>query len=369
MEGPPRRLQDVYNTVTRSKLTVCRAMAPAVIPGLSIPLLTGPLILGYMWSYFLYGMLIVQVYMYCEAFPRDGLGIKALVWSMFVLETGFSILITIAAWNAFGPGWGDPDTLGELDWTWLPMLALNAILAAMAQGFYSWRIWRLTNRRLLLPVLIGCVMLTEVTTALYCMMVLAIGGRSVPQLFALWREITVWLSGSAACDLLITASLVYILTHRKRTSQYQHTAGLINKLIRFSVETGSVTSVAVLVEETLWLSCREWNIHYIFFFILGRLYSNTLMATLNCRAPIFQRASPTAISIPQSSFWVEPEIERGQSMNLNLITRTGANGSRTTSGPPAENTIVMNNFDSNTDMTRVGSGVAITEKQSAQLVG
>jgi hypothetical protein len=46
---------------------------------------------------------------------------------MFVLETGFSILITIAAWNAFGPGWGDTDTLGELDWTWLLMLPLNAI--------------------------------------------------------------------------------------------------------------------------------------------------------------------------------------------------------------------------------------------------
>ncbi|KAJ7306937.1 hypothetical protein DFH08DRAFT_1053911 [Mycena albidolilacea] len=112
---------------------------------------TGPLVLGYMWSYFLYGMLNVQVYMYCEAFPQDRLGIKALVWSMFVLETGFSILITIVAWNAFGPGWGDPDTLGELDWTWLAMLPLNAILAAMAQGFYSWRIWILTNQRLWLP--------------------------------------------------------------------------------------------------------------------------------------------------------------------------------------------------------------------------
>jgi hypothetical protein len=46
---------------------------------------------------------------------------------MFVLETGFSILITIGAWNAFGPGWGDLDTLGELDWTWLVMLPVNAI--------------------------------------------------------------------------------------------------------------------------------------------------------------------------------------------------------------------------------------------------
>ncbi|KAJ7254143.1 hypothetical protein C8J57DRAFT_1722164 [Mycena rebaudengoi] len=334
-------------------------MAPVFIPGLNIPLLTGPLVLGYMWSYFLYGMLMVQLYMYCEAFPQDRLGIKALVWSMFVLETGFSILITIAAWNAFGPGWGDTDTLGELDWTWLLMLPLNAILAAMAQGFYSWRIWILTNRRLWLPIIISCVMLTEVTVAFYVPIVLTIKGRSVRQLFALWPEITVWLSGSAACDLLITASLVYIFTRHKRTSQYQHTTGIINKLIRFSVETGSITSVAALVEGTLWLTCREWNIHYIFFFVLGRLYSNVLMATLNCRAPILKRTSPTAI--PQSSFWAEPEIERGQSMSLNLITRTNDNGSRTADGTTTHGTA---NFDSNTVI-----GVAITKEQSPKLIG
>ncbi|KAF8144066.1 hypothetical protein K438DRAFT_2029318 [Mycena galopus ATCC 62051] len=344
-------------------------MAPVVIPGLNIPLLTGPLVLGYMWSYFLYGVLIVQVYMYCEAFPRDGLGIKALVWSMFVLETGFSILITIAAWNAFGPGWGDPDTLGELDWTWVVMLALNAILAAMAQGFYSWRIWILTNRRLWLPILVGGVILTQVTAALYSGMVITIRGRTVPQLFALWPEITVWLSGSAACDLLITASLVYILTRHKRISRYQHTTGLINRIIRFNVETGLVTSVAALVEGTLWLTCREWNIHYIFFFILGRLYSNMLMATLNCRAPIFQPPSPTTITVPQSSFWAEPEIERDQRMNLDLITEAGVNGSRTTSRITADDTIGMSNFDSSTDVKGVGSGVVISQKQNPQLVG
>jgi hypothetical protein len=65
------------------------------------------------------------------------------------------------------------------------------------------------------------------------------------------------------------------------------------------------------------------------------------MATLNYRAPIFQRASPTAITLPQSSFWAEPGIERDQSMNLNLITRHNVNGSRTIDGTTADDTIVM----------------------------
>ncbi|KAJ6495010.1 hypothetical protein DFH09DRAFT_1103873 [Mycena vulgaris] len=217
------------------------------------------------------------------------------------------------AWNMFGPGWGDPDTLGELDWTWLVMLPLNAISAAMAQGFYSWRIWSLTNRRLWLPISIGGI---------------TIGVRSVSRLFALWPEITVWFSGSATCDLLITASLVYILTCHKGTSQYQHTTGLINKLIRFSVSRPWLKAPCGLAVEngisTTFCKRRFWP-PKIRFFILGRLYSNMLMATLNGLAPILQ----------------EPEIERGQSMNLNLITRTGVNGSRTTDGTTVHDTIVM----------------------------
>ncbi|KAJ7814293.1 hypothetical protein B0H14DRAFT_2604264 [Mycena olivaceomarginata] len=139
-------------------------------------------------------------------------------------------------------------------------------------------------------------------------------------------------------------------------SQYQHTTGLLNKLIRFSVKTGSVTAVAALAKVTLWLSCREWNIHYI-------LYSNMLMATLNYRTPIFKDGAETEIFFPQSSFWVEPGVERSEGMDLNLITRAGVNGAA------AHDTIVMSIMpsrivDSNTVVGRDGR----SETQSPQSV-
>jgi hypothetical protein len=65
-----------------------------------------------------------------------------------------------------------------------------------------------------------------------------------------------------------------------------------------------------------------------------------LMATLNCRAPISQGASAAAITVPQSSFWAEPQIESGGSMNLNLIARTGVSIC-TTDGTTADDTIVV----------------------------
>ncbi|KAJ7604816.1 hypothetical protein DFH06DRAFT_1253701 [Mycena polygramma] len=68
-------------------------------PGLDIPLLTGPIVLGYMWNSWLYGILCIQVYLYSEAFPNDRAGIKAVVWAMFILESASTLFVTIGAWD------------------------------------------------------------------------------------------------------------------------------------------------------------------------------------------------------------------------------------------------------------------------------
>ncbi|KAJ7123132.1 hypothetical protein C8R44DRAFT_785360 [Mycena epipterygia] len=327
-------------------------MAPVVIPGINVPLLTGPLVLGYMWSYCLYGMLLVQVYMYSEAFAKDRRGIKIIVWSMFTFETVFTIFTTIAAWNAYGPGWGDTDTLLIIDWAWEPLPALNGVLAAMAQSFYIWRIYSLT-RKLWLPIIIACIMLTQLTMAFYYGIVVSIEGRGVDKLFALSPEVTVWLVGSAACDILITLSLVFILSRQRRTAGFQRTTSVINKLIRFSVETGSVTSVGALIEVILWLTCRQWNLHFIFFLILGKLYSNMLMATLNCRAPMFNGENNTFAI--QTSFWADKSTAQGSGSR-------GVHISHTTNTSADPDTIVMGDF--NTDTSMHGKGLGSRDKTS-----
>ncbi|KAF7346001.1 hypothetical protein MVEN_01622800 [Mycena venus] len=192
-------------------------MAPVVIPGVIVSYITGPVVLGYMWSYCLYGMLIIQVYLYSEMFPNDSRGIKAFVWVLFILETIYTLLITMAAWNDYGPGWGDVDTLSVYDWSWVPLPALSGILAGMAQSFYIWRISKLTTKRWV-PVLIGCVMLAQVTFACYYGIRVSVEGRTFTELFALSPEITssienlskLFLIGSAVCDLSITTTLVVV---------------------------------------------------------------------------------------------------------------------------------------------------------------
>ena len=83
--------------------------------------------------------------MYYESFPNDRPGIKVLgkwvtatllrhyinathsVWTVFLLESTFTAFMTAAAWFAYGPGWGDVDTLGNRHWSWDTFAPLTAI--------------------------------------------------------------------------------------------------------------------------------------------------------------------------------------------------------------------------------------------------
>ncbi|KAK0478819.1 hypothetical protein IW261DRAFT_1564887 [Armillaria novae-zelandiae] len=280
-------------------------MAPVQVSGVNVPLLTGPLVLAYMWGYGLYGVLLVQLCkgvryaeqndltrgfvhpdIYHITFRNDKFGFKIFVWLLFLLETVFTIFTTIAAWHTYGTGWGDPDALTIIDVAWEPLPALNGFIGAMVQSFYVYRIWTLT-KNLWLAFVIEAVALMQCTLAFYYGIAVSVRGRHINELFALTPSISAWLSGSAACDFLITASLVTILYRSKTKAVFSHTTNHVTRLIRYTVETGLLTSVVAVCELILWLTDRQYNFHFIGFLVLSKLYSNTLLATLNSRALMF----------------------------------------------------------------------------------
>ncbi|CAK5267359.1 unnamed protein product [Mycena citricolor] len=106
---------------------------------------------------------------------------------------------------------------------------------------------------------------------------------------------------AAAGDVFIAATLCTLL-HRSRTG-FHRSDTMIKKLIMFAVNTGLVTSlcaIASLISVSissrllgLWLSSISKTvvagntfIYILFFFCMGRLYCNSLLATLNARKMI-----------------------------------------------------------------------------------
>ncbi|PBK88113.1 hypothetical protein ARMGADRAFT_1168281 [Armillaria gallica] len=79
-----------------------------------------------MWGYGLFGVLTVQMYIYHVYLnSKDSWKMRLYVWFIFLLEFIFTIFSTIAAWNQYGPGWGDVDSILFLDWSWTALPQLN----------------------------------------------------------------------------------------------------------------------------------------------------------------------------------------------------------------------------------------------------
>ncbi|TFK24550.1 hypothetical protein FA15DRAFT_704533 [Coprinopsis marcescibilis] len=89
---------------------------------------------------------------------------------------------------------------------------------------------------------------------------------------------------AAAGDVLIAVTLCIIL-HFSRTG-FSKSDTMINKLILFSVNTGMLTSICA-VGSLISITVAGNTFFYIaFFFCIGRLYTNSLLATLNARKMI-----------------------------------------------------------------------------------
>ncbi|ETW75416.1 hypothetical protein HETIRDRAFT_456026 [Heterobasidion irregulare TC 32-1] len=195
-------------------------MAPLSSVPPDIALIQGPLLLGYLFGYGLFGVLVVQMYFYHLNFPKDHRWMKTFVWIVFSAEILLSVFSTIAAWQLFAEGWGDLDSLVAPTWSFT---ALPSIC-----GF---------------------------TTC----------------------SIIVWLASGAACDVMITAVMVRFLIRASSSSHWMDTKDTLNKLIKLTVETGMITAFGATIELILFWAFHQNNVHFI-------LYSNTILATLNARA-------------------------------------------------------------------------------------
>ncbi|KAL1744875.1 hypothetical protein HDZ31DRAFT_37681, partial [Schizophyllum fasciatum] len=93
-----------------------------------------------------------------------------------------------------------------------------------------------------------------------------------------------WLSTSAFCDLLICGSLLHTLYGAQRQLAMGPTRPLISRVITLTMETTTLTTVAAVVSAILSATLPMTRFHFMMFLILMKLYSNTLLVTLNARS-------------------------------------------------------------------------------------
>ncbi|KDR71281.1 hypothetical protein GALMADRAFT_29342, partial [Galerina marginata CBS 339.88] len=97
-------------------------------------------IVGYLLNCGLFGVLSVQVYLYYLAFPNDRVGVKAIVYGAYLLETTQTILYMRSSFRTFATGFANPAILDEVDTLWFSVPILSGMVAFVAHTFYAYRI-------------------------------------------------------------------------------------------------------------------------------------------------------------------------------------------------------------------------------------
>lgn len=110
---------------------------------------TGPLILGYLANFFLFGVLTAQVYYYYFSFPNDKACYKIVVAIVYILELLQTIIISHDAFESFGLRFGNFSSLDHIKHIWLGVPIISGIATCIVQVFYAYRIGVLSNTRVI----------------------------------------------------------------------------------------------------------------------------------------------------------------------------------------------------------------------------
>ncbi|KAH9984962.1 hypothetical protein BJV77DRAFT_1071690 [Russula vinacea] len=260
-----------------------------VIPTISNTI--GAVIIGWGLSCLFFGMLCIQVWAYYQRYTNDSSSYKVLVLSLWVLEALHQAFVGHIAWYYIVKNLGSLLVLlNPPVWTLSIQTLLGALVGLIVKTCFGLRVWKFSRGNYLVTGLILGMALAQFATAVVFTI------RS-PTSFHLRvgeaDEITTLastaLSLGVATDIFTAASLSYFL-HRMRTG-YKRSDTLINRLIIYSVNTGTLTSVfsvAVLVAYNL----MPDNLIFIaLYFILSKLYANSCLATLNTRRFVHGRGT------------------------------------------------------------------------------
>ncbi|KAF8954272.1 hypothetical protein BDZ97DRAFT_491424 [Flammula alnicola] len=252
-----------------------------------IPRSFGALLIGGLFASLLSGIVIVQVVVYFKVYPKDVNYLKATVLGVWILDTCHTAFIWAALWSYLIGDFGDPTGLNIIRWAVPITIIITAVLTFFVHLFFAHRIFMLSRKNYWLTAPIVILAILRLVSA--CEM-LHYGT------FSLFREKIRWvfttgLALSTVVDILITGSL-FVLLHTSRTGAANLNA-VIDSLIWYAFETGSLTCAGTVISMICWLTMPTNLIFLGLHFVIGKLYANSLLVTLNMRERIRRARSQT----------------------------------------------------------------------------
>ncbi|KAK0484608.1 hypothetical protein IW261DRAFT_848153 [Armillaria novae-zelandiae] len=278
--------------------------------------LLGSLVVGSYVNAMLYILEVIQVIYFFNHYRRDRPLVKAGIIISLVMDTVCTVSQFACVYLYCVTNWGDESYVFDQYWPIPTYLLSTGVTTAVVQSFLIYRFWSLT-RQWIISGILGLGVLTSAAG------IIATAAAQImyPQYTERYKGrvyVTVWLIASAACDVCIAVSLTFQLRNMKPT--FQESKRVINRLIGSVISTGTASTIVAIVILIVFLQNPMTNVSTGVAFCLGRLYSLTMLYSLNKR---------NALRAEGSSGHSSGRQDRAVNINTELFSTGGIHVHRT----------------------------------------
>ncbi|KAK0235368.1 hypothetical protein EDD85DRAFT_73655 [Armillaria nabsnona] len=238
-----------------------------------------PLMVGAFVTSVLYGVTVMQMYIYYQTSQKDPRWMRLFVFYLLLAETTNTILDVGIVFEPLILRYGSEIPLIRSP---LPLQLTDGVMTVListpVQMFMAWRIRIITKSRI--PALVIAVFsLTAMAGGIWT--TVSVSLQPDYQQFADFRAAPItWLVSSAVTDILVSCFLVYSLS-RKRNA---FSNDIISRLIRYNVQTGTITSIAALADAIVFITDSNATVFFSWDLCIAKLYSLSLLSSLNARS-------------------------------------------------------------------------------------
>ncbi|KAJ7176164.1 hypothetical protein C8R43DRAFT_554957 [Mycena crocata] len=253
-------------------------------------LLFAPLLIGVVLNALLFGVFMVLVHSYFRLYKTDLSWIRYLIYYLILLETINTICDIALIYEPLIKMHNNPLVTVNSPKFLVADPVVTTLISTPTQLFMAWRI-RLVTKKTWLAAVVALLAFTSLVGGTVASIGVAHEG-TFQKFHLVSGPLTVWLTSTAFADLFITAFLCNFLWSNQ-TGFKTTTDSVTNKIIFFTVQTGTLTSFAAIADVTLFLIVPNTTLMFIWDFSLSKLYSICLIATSSTHA---QNGTPSSRS-------------------------------------------------------------------------
>ncbi|KAH9022158.1 hypothetical protein EDB85DRAFT_379516 [Lactarius pseudohatsudake] len=165
-----------------------------------------------------------------------------------------------------------------------PIPIIGAVISFIVQGYFCYRIWVLNKRSSWICWVIAVAAVTQSAAAIWA----SIKPLTVEKYAATKAAIYLWAISSALVDILIAVAMTLLL----RRASGNFSSFVLIRVVRLTIETNTLTATLAITSLVLFAAFPNELYYAYTVAILGKVYSNTLLVSLNNRIYLRDRRLP-----------------------------------------------------------------------------